>query len=128
MVIDSSAVLAILLGEGEALLMADAIARAPSRAISTANLLEIAMVALSRDGMAMAAVEAELAALGVEIVPVSLTHARLAAGAFARFGRGRHPARLNFGDCLAYALARERNEPLLFKGGDFALTDILQAA
>ena len=82
----------------------------------------------SRKGTTISAIEAELAAWGVEIVPVSLTQARLAAEAFTRFGRGRHPARLNYGDCFAYALARDRNEPLLFKGDDVARTDVQPAA
>jgi ribonuclease VapC len=128
MVLDSSAVVAILLEEPEVSRMADALAGATDRAISTANLLEAAMVLFSRKGTTISAIEAELAAWGVEIVPVSLTQARLAAEAFRRFGRGRHPARLNYGDCFAYALARDRNEPLLLKGDDFAKTDVMPAA
>lgn len=65
--------------------------------------------------------------LGVEVVPVTATGARLARDAYRRFGKGNHPARLNFGDCFAYALSKESGEPLLFKGEDFALTDVASA-
>ena len=64
---------------------------------------------------------------GVEVVPVDLAQARIAADAFTRFGRGQHPARLNYGDCFAYALAASRNVPLLYKGTDFGRTDIQSA-
>ncbi len=62
----------------------------------------------------------------VAIVPVSVTQAKIAREAFIVFGKGRHPAQLNFGDCFSYALAKQKNEPLLFKGDDFALTDVLR--
>jgi ribonuclease VapC len=72
--------------------------------------------------------DSALAEASIEIVSVSVSQARLAAEAYARFGKGRgHPARLNYGDCFAYALAKERGEPLLFKGSDFARTDIAAA-
>jgi ribonuclease VapC len=64
----------------------------------------------------------------MEIAPLTESQARLACEAFKRFGKGRHPAKLNFGDCISYALARETGEELLFKGTDFALTDIAVAA
>jgi ribonuclease VapC len=127
MVIDTSAVLAILLGEPEERDMAEAMAGAESRLLSAASLVEIAMVALSRRPTTLAEIEHQLTSWGVEIVPVSVAQARLAADGFARFGRGRHPAKLNFGDCFAYALARERGEPLLFKGDGFARTDVVRA-
>jgi ribonuclease VapC len=69
-----------------------------------------------------------LAKFEIEIVPVSARQASLARKAFQRFGRGQHPARLNFGDCFAYALAKDSSSPLLFKGGDFGQTDITVAA
>jgi ribonuclease VapC len=62
---------------------------------------------------------------GIEIVPVDVDQVRIARDAFRRFGKGRHPASLNFGDCFSYALAKALGEPLLFKGGDFARTDIV---
>lgn len=71
--------------------------------------------------------EAVWTALGIELVPISAIHADLAIEAFRRYGKGLHPAGLNFGDCFAYALAKERGEPLLFKGDDFAQTDIVSA-
>ncbi len=72
--------------------------------------------------------DAWIAARRIAVVPVDHTLAQIAADAFARYGKGRHPAGLNFGDCFAYALARSLNAPLLFKGDDFARTDVLAAA
>jgi ribonuclease VapC len=74
-----------------------------------------------------AELEATLADAAIEIVPVTLDQARLAAGAYERYRKGRHAAALNFGDCFAYALAKSLGEPLLFKGTDFGLTDVLRA-
>jgi ribonuclease VapC len=127
MVIDTSAVLAILFGEAEERVMAEAMAAAESRVLSAVSLVEIAMVALSRRPTTLAEIEQQLTGWGVEVAPVSVAQARLAAEGFARFGRGRHPARLSFGDCFAYALAQERGEPLLFKGDDFGRTDVVAA-
>jgi ribonuclease VapC len=127
MVIDTSAVLAILLGEPEEQEMAEAMAAADRLVLSAVSLVEIAMVALSRRPTTLAEIEHQLTSWGIEIAPVGVVQARLAAEGFARFGRGRHPARLNFGDCFAYALAKERGEPLLFKGEDFARTDVVPA-
>jgi ribonuclease VapC len=127
MVVDSSAVVVILLGEPDARTLAEAIQGSDSRVLSAVSLVEVSMVALSRRGTTLAEIEDRLARWGIEIVPVSLAQARLAVAAFARFGKGRHAAALNFGDCFSYALARERGEPLLFKGDDFARTDIAAA-
>jgi len=71
--------------------------------------------------------DAVIATLGLQIVPVTAAHARLARDAFNTFGKGRHPARLNFGDCLTYALAKATGEPLLYKGEDFVRTDLPRA-
>jgi ribonuclease VapC len=127
MVVDTSAMLAILLGEADALRMATAIQSAAVKAMAAATYVELAMVALSRRGTTVAEIDRQLATWGIEVVPTTPGQARLAAEAFARYGKGRHPAGLNFGDCFAYALARDSGRPLLFKGGDFALTDIAAA-
>ncbi len=127
MVVDTSAVLSILLDEADALQMAAAIQSSPSPVMSAASYVELAMVALSRQGTTVAEIDRRLAQWGVEVCAVAPGQARLAAEAFARYGKGRHPAALNFGDCFSYALARERGEALLFKGGDFGLTDIRAA-
>ena len=95
--------------------------------MSAANYVEVAIVARSRGQIGRELVDATLDKVEVEIVPVSTELARVAADAFASYGRGRHPARLNYGDCFAYALAKIRNEPLLFKGNDFSQTDLVPA-
>lgn len=83
---------------------------------------------LSRFGEAgLAELEALMKETSIDIVPFAATHVRLAVDAFRRFGKGRHPASLNFGDCFSYALAKATGEPLLFKGDDFSQTDIKQA-
>lgn len=125
MVVDTSALMAILLQEEDARTYADAIAGA-STVMSAASYVELTIVALSRGLRGRAELEATLADALIEIVPVTIDQAQLAADAYERYGKGRHPAGLNFGDCFAYALARSRNEPLLFKGEDFALTDVLR--
>jgi ribonuclease VapC len=127
MVVDTSALVAILLQEEDADTYADAIAGATTTALSAASYVELAIVSLSRGVRGRAELEATLADAAIEIVPVTLAQARAAAGAYERYGNGRHPAALNFGDCFAYALALARGEPLLFKGTDFALTDVLCA-
>ena len=125
MVIDSSAVLAIMQGEPEKRSLNERIEADPVRLMSAASHLEIAIVIDDRFGdegardLKLFLTEAE-----VEIVPVTLDQAEIARAAYRKFGRGNHPARLNFGDCLAYALARSAGERLLFKGDDFSKTDI----
>lgn len=124
MVVDTSALVAILLHEEDAQTYADAIAAAATAALSAASYVELAIVSLSRGARGRAELEATLADAAIEIVPVTLEQARVAAGAYERYGKGRHGAALNFGDCFAYALAKARGEPLLFKGTDFGLTDV----
>lgn len=128
MIVDTSAILAILLGEPEARRFAEQIASERSR-LSAASYLEIALrIDMLRDPARSAAVDALLEALAIEIVPVSVEQARLARRANQRFGRGSgSAARLNFGDCLTYALAQESGEALLFKGEDFRHTDVVAA-
>ncbi len=93
--------------------------------MSVANVLE-ASIALERRGGATAAddLDALLERAEIKLVPVTVEHLEAARRAWRRFGKGNHPAALNFGDCFAYALARTTGEPLLFKGGDFSQTDI----
>jgi ribonuclease VapC len=127
MVVDSSAIVAILLGEPDSITFAECIGRHRHSVMSAANYVEVAIVVQTRGRVARELVDATLHEVGLEIVPISLTLARDAANAFARYGRGRHPAQLNFGDCFAYALAKQRREPLLFKGNDFSQTDLVPA-
>ena len=125
MIIDSSAILAVLLSEPDADKYADEISGAWPRRMSAVGFLETAIVTESRGGAdAGIKFDAFLADASIEIVPVSLDQARAARDAWRRFGKGRHPARLNLGDCFSYALANTCGEPLLFKGGDFPQTDV----
>ena len=125
MIIDTSALLAILLGEPDAGRYEDAIAAAWPRRMSAIALLEAAMVVESRGG-AKAGHELDvlLEKAAVELVPVTSEHANAARRAWRRFGKGNHRASLNLGDCFAYALAKTTGEPLLFKGEDFNHTDV----
>ena len=127
MVVDTSALVAILFREPEAELFEVTIGTAAEPVVSAVAVVELGMVALGRRGFTPAEVEDRLRQWGLSIQPVTATGARLALDTFARYGKGRHPASLNFGDCFAYALAKERGEPLLFKGGDFSRTDITPA-
>jgi ribonuclease VapC len=125
MVIDTSALVAILDNEADARRYAEAIAAAPVRLVSAATLLEASIVLVARHGEeALADLDQLLRDAEAEVVPVTEEHARLARRGFLQFGKGRHPARLNYGDCFAYALAKASSEPLLFKGNDFAHTDV----
>jgi ribonuclease VapC len=129
LIIDASALIAILRDEPEAGPCARAIAEASQRRISAANFLEAAIVIDgSRNPIASRRLDDLLREGQIEIAPVTETQARLAREAYRDYGRGSgHLARLNFGDCFAYALARETGEPLLFKGDDFAHTDVTPA-
>ena len=128
MVIDASAIAAIAFNEPEALGFERRIADDPVRLISAATILEAAMVIESQLGQVGGSdLDLWLHKVGVEIVVVDASHADAARRAWRRFGKGRHPAGLNFGDCFAYALARLTQEPLLFKSDDFAKTDIQPA-
>ena len=127
MVVDTSAIIAILADEPDGGAYARAIADADGATMSVASYLELMIVALSRDLAGRTEVEELVAEAAIELVAVSLEHAQLAATAFEQYGHGRHPAKLNYGDCFAYALARQRREPLLFKGDDFSRTDLVAA-
>ena len=126
MVIDSSALIALLLGEPETASFVAAIAVASSRSVSAATYLETAIVMAARLGpQAQEKLDRLLAELAVEIVPFTRDQAILAIGAYCQYGKGSgHMAALNFGDCFTYALAKLRDEPVLFKGHDFLRTDL----
>ena len=125
MVIDTSALAAIFFGEPERQKFLSAITSAPARMISAATVLETGIVLESRLGDA-AGREFDLFAIraNLQIIPVDAEQADLARSAWRRFGKGRHAAALNYGDCFAYALAKWTGEPLLAKGTHFASTDI----
>ena len=128
MIVDTSAIMAILQKEPEAPAFGAALTEGARIAISAATLVELCVVTESRAGAAVwAEVEALMADAAIEVAPFTAEQAALAREGWRRFGKGRHPAGLNLGDCFAYALAQERGEPLLFKGGDFALTDVRRA-
>jgi ribonuclease VapC len=128
MVIDSSALLAIMAGEPERRAFIEAITAADSRLVAAPSMLETSMVVLSRSGESRLQDLRDFCARGaVETVPFGPEHVELALDALRRYGKGRHPAGLNFGDCFSYALAKATGEPLLFKGEDFSMTDIKQA-
>jgi ribonuclease VapC len=125
MIIDTSALVAILYGEPEARDFVERIHGADVCRISVANHVELSMVVESQLGSnGMRQTEAFLRRAGVVVEPVTIEQGDLARQAFLDFGKGRHKAGLNFGDCFAYALSRATGEPLLFKGDDFARTDI----
>jgi len=125
MVVDTSALIAVLNGEPEWRRIEAAMLAARRLAISAVTLVEASIVADSKrqpDGMAE--LDALLTELRVEIIPVTRQHSELARSAYRQFGKGRHQAGLNFGDCFSYALARAFGEPLLFVGNDFGGTDV----
>jgi ribonuclease VapC len=125
MIVDTSAILAILLGEQDAESYARAIAKAGSCLMSAFSVLECGIVIEARKGEA-GGIEFELLRVraGIESVSLAPEHVALALDAWRRFGKGRHPASLNIGDCCSYALAKYAGEPLLFKGTDFSQTDV----
>ena len=128
MIIDSSAVLAICLQEPDGRRYLRAVMDADPRRMSVSNWLEASMVVDRRgNGIAANWLEDFVRSAGIELMPVSIAQATIARRAWQLFGRGAHPARLNYGDCFAYALAKETSEPLLFKGEDFARTDVERA-
>lgn len=125
MIVDSSAVVAILNQEPDAEYYEMAIVSAPTCRMSVANALEASIVVEGRGGAAAGhELDMFLKTAGITLAPVTAEHFEAARSAWRRFGKGNHPAALNFGDCFAYALAKTTGEPLLFKGGDFILTDI----
>ncbi len=129
MVIDSSALAAILFGEPERRQFIEAIDSADARLISVANWVEISIVVEARHGPeGVRDLERFIDLADIELVPVDAEQARVAFDAWVRFGKGRHRAALNFGDCFAYGLAKAAGHVLLFKGADFARTDLVAAS
>ena len=129
MIVDSSAIVAILLAEPERQVLLEAIQQAPEVAMTAASYLEVGMVVDGRGNPVLSRqYDALLEALGIEVVDTTAEQARVARAAHRDFGRGSgHPARLNFGDCLSYAAAVRDGVPLLFKGDDFIHTDVTPA-
>ncbi len=128
MVVDTSALFAILVGEDERDQFEDLILRSPTAVISVVSIVET-VIALTRKQLNIEASEIDgvLSTLGIAVRPVDVNQGLLARRAFLQCGRGRHPARLNFGDCFPYALAKARGDTLLFKGEDFSKTDLIPA-
>jgi ribonuclease VapC len=127
-IVDSSAVIAILFKEPDGRRYLEALAAEERPATSAVTFVELAMVTEGRGGRAAGEeLDVLLTELAIETVPVDARQASLARDAWRRYGKGRHPAGLNLGDCFAYALAKARGEPLLFKGDDFARTDVKAA-
>ncbi|CAN5844502.1 type II toxin-antitoxin system VapC family toxin [soil metagenome] len=125
MVIDTSVLIALLLREPAAPQLIAALEAASTRRISAASVVEASLVLLARNGEAGdVQLDRLLQKLGVEIMPVDAEQVAAARDAALRYGRGRHPAALNFGDCFSYALSAVATEPLLFVGDDFSRTDV----
>lgn len=125
MVVDTSAIVAVLLNEANAPRITQAIETGSPRLFSAANLLAASIVIDGRKGEAGGReLDLLIYRADIEIVPVDQDQAEIARIAWRRFGKGRHPAALNYGDCFAYALAKSRRLPLLFLGSDFSQTDI----
>jgi ribonuclease VapC len=126
MVLETSALLAILQDEPERRPFIEAIEEADSCLLSVATFVEVSIVIESRYGAeGLNDLDLFIDRAGIELVGVDVEQGKLARHAFSRFGKGRHPAGLNFGDGFSYALARVLGEPLLFKGDDFSQTDVL---
>jgi len=124
-ILDSSAIVAVLRAEPDAQQFASAITSVKVRRVSAVNYVEAAIV-IDRGGDAVATRRFDdfFRVSQISVEPVTPTQAEIARQAYRDFGKGRHKAGLNFGDCFAYALAKEKDEPLLFKGDDFRHTDV----
>ena len=128
MVVDTSAIVAFALGEPEAGAVARLLAEADALSISAASVLECSLVLGRRFGpIGEEKLDELLREAGIAIVPFDAEQLDLARAAYRRFGKGRHPAQLNYGDCFSYALAKSLDEPLLYVGEDFAQTDVTAA-
>jgi ribonuclease VapC len=127
-IVDTSAIAAILFAEPEEDRFLKLLVEAPTVRISAATLVEATMVIEGRSATDVTdVIDTLLLRIGAEVCPITAETARLARDGWRRFGKGRHKAALNLGDCFAYALAVERGESLLFKGDDFACTDVKRA-
>ena len=123
-VVDTSALIAILRAEEDSSFILDALGRAEQRFMSAGSYLE-ACIVTAKDAREAARLGRLFGDVAIDVIAVAPADARIGADAFLRYGRGSgHPAKLNFGDCFAYALAKARNLPLLFKGDDFIHTDV----
>lgn len=128
LIVDTSALLAVLLLENDVAQYAEALGSASALRMAAPTWLETVMVASSRSGEAgYREVMRFIEDLRIEVVAADRALVEAAFSGWLRYGKGRHPAGLNYGDCFSYALAKQHNEPLLFKGNDFALTDVLPA-
>lgn len=126
-VVDTSAIIAIALDEPDSGALLTAVSKADEAFIAAPTALELEIVLRSKTGPDGPSTRRVLQHLAIEIMPFSLEHLAEAIDAFGKFGRGRHPAQLNFGDCFSYGLAKSLDAPLLFKGDDFLQTDIRSA-
>jgi ribonuclease VapC len=125
LILDTSATVAVIREEEGSVALAEALQAAPSIAIGTPTLFETAMVLIAKEGEAgRLALSLFLEENGIVSIPFDDRHLNLSLEAFVRYGKGRHPAKLNYGDCMTYAIAQLAGEPLLFVGEDFAKTDI----
>ena len=129
MIVDTSALIAVVRDEPDASVYAGVLAAAGASLISAANYVEAAIVVdASRDPVAVRRFDQLVQVAGLSVTPVTVEQARIAREAYRDFGKGSgHPARLNFGDCFAYALAKDHGDALLFKGADFSHTDVTSA-
>lgn len=128
MIIDTSAIIAVLFNEDDAEVFAQSISQSDSRRMSAATFVEAAIVVETQTkSNGSRQLDAFLRKADIAIEPVTEEHAHIARQAFIDFGKGRHPAGLNYGDCFSYALAKATGEPLLFKGKDFSKTDVIAA-
>jgi ribonuclease VapC len=128
MVLDTSALMAILLGEPEAKALSESIARDPKRLLSAFSALETAIVIEAKKGEAGSReLDLLIHKAKIEIVPLNAEQYEIARKAWRLYGKGHHAARLNIGDCCSYALSKYSAEPLLFKGDDFSRTDVIPA-
>jgi ribonuclease VapC len=128
MIIDTSAIIAVLFNEDDAEVYAQLITQSDSRRMSAATFVETAIVVETQTKTSGSRqLDAFLRRADIAIEPVTEEHAHLARQAFIDFGKGRHAAGLNYGDCFSYALAKATGEPLLYKGKDFSKTDLVAA-
>lgn len=128
MIVDTSSLIAILFGEADAELYARALSTADESSISAANFVETSMIVETQTRAAGSRYfDSFFRRAGIVIEPVTVEHAHLAREAWHDFGKGRHPAGLDFGDCFAYALAKATGQPLQYKGNDFSRTGIVSA-
>lgn len=128
MIVDASAIVAILFDEPENAAFSRALNSATSCRMSAVNYVEVAIVAeRNGDAAGVRDFEALVRKAGIVVAAVTEEQAHVAQQAYSDYGKGRHPARLNLGDCFAYALSKVTGEPLLFKGGDFRKTDVKPA-